>query len=351
MKNTLFRILPVLLPLVAFAGGEQGMHYVDRATNEFAIAYSVAFDAGQKPESVVYYHYSQRPDEPEAKWYKSRVCVSFAGAPVVNGRTTGESGCVPLLNVGALEGGKPAPGEKRRVEIVHRDGFIAVYQEVKGKMVLCARTGISSWERLRAVSFEPGKGTVTDVKITTDGKVPRQGPVRETLPLPTAYGASVRFGVRTQIHPGQIRLVVQDGSAKPPVLVCSTFNQTFDQKLKVKEKKEENGVPVFREVTESKRHTVADTGLEIAANHWDKDCVYSITRIGGRYRGDQMTEILAHLGDYGRHASQHAFLFEIRRGDAGCELWVDHNFVRLLPASAQAVVRCRVDPANSREAR
>lgn len=37
--------------------------------------------------------------------------------------------------------------------------------------------------------------------------------------------------------------------------------------------------------------------------------------------------------------------------DAGCELWVDHNFVRLLPASAQAVVRCRVDPANSREAR
>ena len=37
--------------------------------------------------------------------------------------------------------------------------------------------------------------------------------------------------------------------------------------------------------------------------------------------------------------------------DAGCELWVDHNFVRLLPASAQAVVRCRVDSANSREAR
>ena len=37
--------------------------------------------------------------------------------------------------------------------------------------------------------------------------------------------------------------------------------------------------------------------------------------------------------------------------DAGCELWVDHNFVRLLPASAQAVVRSRVDPANSREAR
>lgn len=46
MKNQLFRSLFVLLPLVAFAGGEQGMHYVDRATNEFAIAYSVAFDAG-----------------------------------------------------------------------------------------------------------------------------------------------------------------------------------------------------------------------------------------------------------------------------------------------------------------
>lgn len=77
---------------------------------------------------------------------------------------------------------------------------------------------------------------------------PNPNPKGNALPLPRETGASVRFKLRPGIAPADIRLTFPDGSKRPPSLRLSTFRQEFTEKLKYKEKKEEDGVPVFKEV-------------------------------------------------------------------------------------------------------
>jgi hypothetical protein len=78
MKKLILPVLAALLPFTVLSAASD-RYEVAGVTNEFAIAYTVAFGAEQKPESVVYYHYSLAPDAPESKWFKSRVFVNFAG--------------------------------------------------------------------------------------------------------------------------------------------------------------------------------------------------------------------------------------------------------------------------------
>ena len=336
-----------LASVAALAADVAPVTYPQVVTNEFRIAYTVSFEKGQRPENVLHYACSRTADAPEAKWQTGNVVVSFYGMTRVGGPSLSRRSCVPNLRVDEMEGGLPAPGEKRRVEIVHKGNFMAVYQEVGGQMRLITRWPISDWTHLRSVSFQKGTGTVSDLKLSVAADAPGMEPKENALPLPRETGASVRFKLRPGIAPADVRLNFPDGSKDPPSLRLGTFRQEFSEKVKYKEKKEEDGVPVFKEVVSKKRHRLEDTGLEAHFSMRDRRQVYSITRIASRYRDDQIGDVLAHLGDYGTPASRHDFLFEIRRLDAGWGLWMDGNFVGRLKVPSAAAEVVVAGPAES----
>ena len=316
----------------AFAGAHPDRFYAAVITNEFRVSYTVSFAEGQKPENVIFYHYLYGRDLPEERWSTSEIHVGFADVTRVYGRTTGEPSGIPFMQRRLKDGISPAPGERRRVEIVQKNGYITVRQEVGGKMEIFNRTAVDPRVRLGAVSFAKDRGTVSDVKISVAGDAPDPRPLKDTIRLP-GRGGSVRFGIRPGVYPATVLLQFPDGSDRPYAVAMNSFRQEFDQKVKGKP-------PVH--------HTIDDTGLEVAFGPKDTRSVYSITRIGGRYRGDQMADMVEHIGRYGRPASRHAFLVEIRRADAGLELWVDCNFVGMVKAPEKAEELVVWAPAESK---
>ena len=298
-------------------------------TNAFRISFDLSCAEGRQPNIDMDYRYSRTPDDPEAKWRSGTVNVGFQGwTHVWDSSSTARSSCIPVLTVRNLPGGTPTPGEKRRVEIVHKGGFLSVYQEVGGKMCLILRSPVADWVLLRSVSFREGMGTVSDLKLSVADDAPDFDPVEERLRLPTQFGASARFTLRTGIHPAEVRFYSPEETANAPLLLFRSFDQKFTSSVKVDGK------------TVSENHRIEDTGLQADFGERDVRSVYSITRIAARYRGDQIVEMAKHFGDYGEPASQHDFLYEIRRLDDGWGLWMDGNFVGRLkiPAGAAEVV-------------
>ncbi len=286
-------------------------------TNAFRISFNLSCVEGRQPNIDMDYRYSRTTDEPEAKWRSGTVNVGFQGwTHVWDSSSPARSSCIPALTVRNLSGGTPAPGEKRRVEIVHGGGFLSVYQEIGRKMCLILRSPVADWVQLRSVSFREGMGTVSDLKLSVADDMPDFDPVEEKLRLPTQFGSSVRFALRTGVHPAEVRFFAPEDVADKPILVFRSFDQAFTSSVKIDGK------------TVSENHRIEDTGLQADfGGVRDVRSVHSITRIAARYRGEQIAEMVKHLGDYGEPASKHDFLYEIRRLDDGWGLWMDGNFV------------------------
>lgn len=332
MKHVLmsaFRIALVAALAATSASAQPQVFIPPVVTNAFRVSFNLSCVEGRQPNIDMDYRYSRTADEPEAKWKGGTVNVGFLGWTHVWDSTPARSACIPTLTVNNLPGGTPAPGEKRRVEIVHRGGFLSVYQEVGGKMCLILRSAVADWAHLRSVSFREGMGTVSDLDLSVADDAPDFDPVEERLRLPTQFGASARFTLRTGIHPAEVRFHSPEETANAPLLLFRSFDQKFTSSVKVDGK------------TVSEKHRIEDTGLQADFGEGDLRSVYSITRIAARYRDDQIVEMAKHFGDYGEPASQHDFLYEIRRLDDGWGLWMDGNFVGRLKVpegAAEAVV-------------
>ena len=327
-----------LLAAVSAAAGTVGAAVV---TNEWRVAFDVAFTGKGAPVCRLNYRYVNDPVSPKARLSSNLLEVNMTGRTRFFGGTV--RGFTGLAWVQSHHFGltAPAPGEKLHVEIVKHGDTMTVWQPAGGERRIFSRAYVSKDIWLKDVEFQDGPFEISGLVIEPYAGGEDVKPKLLRLPLPEA-GRRVRFSCRPGYYPSQAELRFLDGERAVARWELSSFSQDFNLTEEEEQKYIDNGVPLLRKVKSSVRKTWLDSGLDVVRSRADRRRVFSRTRLAGRYTDKQIADALQHPERFGEPASDHDFTFELRRGADGLELWGEGSYLYPFPTGGVTSVELAV---------
>ena len=221
----------------------------------------------------------------------------------------------------------PAAGDWQwqNVELISCGGRMDLYMERDGKMQYSGSCFVEKDWRLTGINFTSQNNIgLDDIHVEKIAEkcslVPAEGTVIK--------GSAVK--ITPKVYPTRIVVQIRENmQEKPVILNFQSIQQTYEK-------------PVFKEVAELKDGKlvkqikpvktvvrIPDSGMAVSSPVLGKFAlnIFTLPKLQWRFEEFEKYRIGANLEKYGRPASEAGFIIEVK----GHELWINGNFVRILP--------------------
>lgn len=302
---------------------------------DFVLTCRASFAKDAPRQLSVKVFYPQKIGDAPARWRSISADIDFCFWTLIKGATKEPCG-TPNCTREYMDLSVP-DGEWRKVVVVGHDGYVSVFIEMNGRLQRTKTAQPSGDFQCAGVSVVPAAGvTVKDVKLHPfEAKyLPKGVDGFEVATTPKTVEIPVSGNVTSfDFIPGGYPVVVGttfiDGT-NTCTASFKSFSQDFNLRIRGAEARDKEYVELSKTVKVNGYRRIADSGMDFTCEDV-KLPIYTITKMGGRYRGMQIYHMLTNLTAHGEVAAKHIFRCEVRKMADGMRLYVDGDYCCHLP--------------------